>query len=378
MLNVVIGAPCAGKSSFVVEKAGEGDLIADFSKLVSAISVLPDHSENVPERTANTAFMLRKKLIDFMIAKSGVVDSWIIHQLPTDSDMRRYEKAGAKIHVINPGRDVCLERAKRDGRPKRSFDNISRWFEKYGDDNEKQGRDMFTKSFGVKVKSAVADEAAEQGTVTMLVSAFGNVDQYGDVVVPGAFTASLEKWAESGDNIPFIWSHDWNNPMAHIGYVTEAKETGEGLVVTARVDLDTPYSRKIFKLLKGRRVTQASFGYTVDEFRYEDDVRILEAVSLIECGPCLVGANPETELLAAKASELGDYVEAGHVLTDAQVETLRAALGTLGKVVGDVETSAGVAVEDDDASHAEAASVETPASCSRTAQARARLILQTL
>lgn len=176
---------------------------------------------------------------------------------------------------------------------------------------------MFTKDFSAAVKAAGTEDGLGDGQVKMLVSVFDNVDSYGDVVMPGAFTDTLAGWKDRGDPIPFIWSHQWSDPFSHIGVVTDAEETKAGLEVAAQIDLDSATGKQVFGLLKGRRVTQASFGYSIDEAdwveRKADDggsyeVYELRKVTLFECGPCLVGANQETELLEAKAAALHGYV----------------------------------------------------------------------
>lgn len=143
----------------------------------------------------------------------------------------------------------------------------------------------------------------EKGTFEAIVSVFGNVDLIGDRVVKGAFTKSLEKWKASGDPIPVIWSHMWNNPAAHIGKTVSAEETDEGLSVKGQLDLEHPFAAKVFKLLKERRVKEFSFAYDVNEEKYnkEDKANDLLDLELIEVGPTLKGMNPETQLVAAKA-----------------------------------------------------------------------------
>ena len=88
---------------------------------------------------------------------------------------------------------------------------------------------MLHKSFDIIDTKADSDA----GTFEATVAVFGNVDLGGDRIVPGAFKKTLAKWAESGDPIPVILSHQWDNPMAHIGVVNEAKEIETGLWVTA-------------------------------------------------------------------------------------------------------------------------------------------------
>ena len=165
---------------------------------------------------------------------------------------------------------------------------------------------MKTKTFPGRVKAA-GEPGTDEGVFEAIVSVFGNVDTYGDVVMPGAFADTLAEWKSSGDPIPVLWSHMSHDPDYHIGEVLEAEERADGLWVKARIDLDEPKSRKVYKLLKGRRVTQFSFAYDViDAGMVKADgesVFELRKLKLYEVGPCLIGVNQETELLAVKAGQ---------------------------------------------------------------------------
>lgn len=174
-------------------------------------------------------------------------------------------------------------------------------------------------------------------TVEQIVSVFGNVDFGNDRVVLGAFKGSLDRWAASGDPIPTIWSHTWDDPFAHIGAVLEAKELAPGdpllpeeisalggLYTKYQVD-PFPFADQVFHLLKTRRVREASFAYDViKERRAADGANELIELDLIEVGPTLKGMNPMTQLLSAKAirdalaAELGAGWAAGK--SDEEIE----------------------------------------------------------
>lgn len=161
------------------------------------------------------------------------------------------------------------------------------------------------KTFPGMVKSAGPDDGLGDGEFLAYVSVFGNVDVVGDRVVRGAFADDLDAWAKSGDPIPVVWSHDWSDPFSHIGEVRQASENDRGLLVRATLDLDNAKAAQVFRLLKGRRVKQFSFAYDVlDEQLGEDGVTDLTKLHIHEVGPTLIGANPDTELLATKAAQL--------------------------------------------------------------------------
>lgn len=145
------------------------------------------------------------------------------------------------------------------------------------------------------------DEAA--GTFEALVAVFGNVDAVGDRLMPGAFAKTLAAWAASGDPVPVIWSHQWTDPHMHLGAVTSAVETPQGLLVRGTLDLDAPVAAQVYRLLKGRRVREFSFAYDVVTSRTgADGANELVEVALLEVGPTLKGANPATALLDVKAA----------------------------------------------------------------------------
>lgn len=201
-----------------------------------------------------------------------------------------------------------------------------------------------------------AAEGEDAGTFEALVSVFGNVDLGGDRVMPGAFEKSLETWRASGDPIPVIWSHNWDNPDAHIGYVdpADAAETPDGLLVSGRLDVEKPFAKQVYDLLKMRRVKEFSFSYDIKPGGYrvvpDEDVWELTELDLFEVGPTLKGMNPETELLAVKSdgAKSGARHSAADLKTLQQVHDLVAGLGAACAAAGDGDEPADESAADGD------------------------------
>lgn len=164
----------------------------------------------------------------------------------------------------------------------------------------------------------------EEGVFTALVSTFGNVDKVGDRILPGAWTKSLEQWQQSGDPVPIILAHQWNDPMAHIGIAKaeDIVQTDQGLQVTAKLDVeDNPVAKQVYRLMKRRSLKEFSIGYTVPkngERRAKDGANDISEIHLAECGPCLKGIDPKTELQAVK-SALGSQVDPAELRRRADV-----------------------------------------------------------
>lgn len=187
---------------------------------------------------------------------------------------------------------------------------------------------------------AVTDSgnAESTGEFEAIVATY-DLDSYGDRIVPGAFKKTLEEWKAKGDPLPVIWSHMSFDPEAHIGVVLEAEERTEGLWVKGRLDLDQQKAAQVYRLMKGRRVTQFSFAYDVEEGAWieQKDERPyyeLRELKLYEVGPCLVGVNQETDLLAVKAADgrdltvrLSGYAVEG-ATAPAEAEVIRVAVET--------------------------------------------------
>jgi HK97 family phage prohead protease len=163
---------------------------------------------------------------------------------------------------------------------------------------------MQVKTCPARVKVAGTNEGTDEGVFEAIVATY-DVDSVGDRIIPGAFGKTLEQWKATGDPIPVIWSHKSDDPNYHVGEVLEAEERPEGLWVKARIDLDEPVSAKVYKLLKGRRITQFSFAYDEVDARPSEKAETgatkdLHELKVYEVGPCMIGANQRTSLLGVK------------------------------------------------------------------------------
>jgi hypothetical protein len=210
----------------------------------------------------------------------------------------------------------------------------------------------------MKLKTAPAqfkapgDDGADGGVFEAIVSVFGNVDSWGDVVLPGAFADTIAQWKASPNTLPVLWSHRMDDPTFNIGAVEDLAELtpgdvtipgwvdqhvrdNGGLWVKGRIDTGpdaSPIAVQALRLLKSRRVTQFSYAY--DELD-SGPVKVdgadawgLKKIKLYEVSPTQIGANELTELLAAKAA-----VTAGRVLSGETDGRIRDAIALLQKAL---------------------------------------------
>lgn len=166
-----------------------------------------------------------------------------------------------------------------------------------------------------EIKSLSAHvKANPQGTVEAIVSVFGNIDSYGEKVMPGAFTKSLDDLLPTG-----VLSHDWNNPVA-ITLEAEELQPGDsrlpekirslgGLRILGQFFDDIPSSWESYLKIQRGLFREFSIGYRVIADQWTDGVRELKEIELFEWSPVLVGANPATSLLAVKSGSFDTRVE---------------------------------------------------------------------
>jgi HK97 family phage prohead protease len=170
---------------------------------------------------------------------------------------------------------------------------------------------MTTKSMTTQFKLRKDDAGDPTGEVEFYASKFGNVDLVGDRMVKGSFEKSLAAWQEKGAPIPVIFSHKWDDPFALIGYAnpSDVKEDDNGLLVKAQLDIkDNPTAMQVWKNMARGTLNEASFAYDVVSEsglkKGRDGANDIYEVDLLEVGPTLKGANPDTVgVLSAKSRE---------------------------------------------------------------------------
>lgn len=207
-----------------------------------------------------------------------------------------------------------------------------------------EGVTMATRQFKtatVAVKAGPDDGDLAEGEFLGYASVFGNVDSYGEIVEPGAFTGTLTEWKDSGQNIPVLWGHDFFDPFSNIGHAVTAVEDEKGLLIRGLLDMENAKAAQVYRLLKQQRVGQMSFAYEVIDGAEGKDGFHLKQLKLYEVSIVPVGANQETEILAVKANAaaLVNHAKAGRVLAEKHIESLRDAQGAIGAVIKAAEST---------------------------------------
>ena len=157
------------------------------------------------------------------------------------------------------------------------------------------------------IKSSIED-VDEKGIVKIRVSAFGNVDSYGDVMDPKAFNKTIADFNSLGKTrIKHLKNHSWNQA---IGVPLEMVASEKGLDIVSKINLDKQIGAETFSDYKfyaeNGQTLEHSIGYTVIKSEpIEDGITSLKEVNLLEYSSLdFLGANSETPLLDLKNAEL--------------------------------------------------------------------------
>lgn len=143
----------------------------------------------------------------------------------------------------------------------------------------------------VKLLPEPVREVAEDGVFEGYASLFNVPDLGRDVVIPGAFTASLARRGVRG--IRLLWQHDAAQPL---GTWLSLVEDERGLKVRGRLNLAVGRAREIHALMGEGAVDGLSIGYRVERARPDraSGLRRLEQLDLWEISvvtfPMLPGA----------------------------------------------------------------------------------------
>ena len=134
-------------------------------------------------------------------------------------------------------------------------------------------------------------------------SVFGVVDSYSDVVVRGAFSASLARWKEKGRLPAMLWQHQMSEP---IGIYTEMREDDVGLYVKGKLLIESdPLAKRAHGHMRAGSLTGLSIGYLLDDDGYEYDkekgIWILKGIDLWEVSPVTFPANDEARITDVKS-----------------------------------------------------------------------------
>ena len=161
------------------------------------------------------------------------------------------------------------------------------------------------KSYSLDIK-----DFTDEGTFCGYGAVFGNVDDYDDEIVHGAFTKTI------GVKTPvMLWQHASDQP---IGVYEAIREDNIGLWVEGRLLLDIPKAREAHILLKNRAIRGLSIGFIPVAWEWEqrdgDYIRKLKEIDLWEVSLVTFPANPQALVDDVKSIKEAEEVRAAQKL----------------------------------------------------------------
>ncbi len=136
---------------------------------------------------------------------------------------------------------------------------------------------------------------AADGAVEGYASLFGEVDQARDMVMPGAFTQTLQQ--RGLRKIPMLFQHDASEP---VGIWLELIEDLRGLRARGKLIPDVARARELYALVEAGAIDGLSIGYRTVRGQIDPKTRVrkLYQVDLWEVSivtfPLLLGARVRT------------------------------------------------------------------------------------
>lgn len=127
MITLVCGPPCAGKSTYVSECALDGDLVLDHDLIAQRFGSPVSHGHAKKFRSlAENEIRVRVAEI-----RAGLHPrAWVIRTMPRPALQVAYANrlGGARIVVIDPGIEVCRQRATLRPNPASTLRLVNRWY----------------------------------------------------------------------------------------------------------------------------------------------------------------------------------------------------------------------------------------------------------
>ncbi len=165
------------------------------------------------------------------------------------------------------------------------------------------------KAFGVPLS---IDNAL--GIVECFTAVMGNKDHVDDVIMPGAFDASLKRRKPK-----VVWGHDWNHPIGKVLEIYEVPSSDPrvpmsmkamglgGLYTKIQFNLKSQKGREAFENVLFYGTEQEwSIGYKTLVRGYDPAMKanVLKELELYEVSPVLHGANGMTSTISIKSDSI--------------------------------------------------------------------------
>lgn len=165
------------------------------------------------------------------------------------------------------------------------------------------------------IPAQVKDVDTKSRTVTGYFSQFGSVDSDGDMIMPGAFSKSIQ---ENGPDsmrkrIVHLYQHDVTMPLGKPKMLTE---DDKGLYFESEI-VDTSYGMDVLKLYEAGVINEHSIGFSTIKAAPKGEYNEITEVRLYEGSTVTFGANENTPFLGFKDMTKDQAIDRVQKLTKA-------------------------------------------------------------
>lgn len=278
-ITIIVGPPCAGKSTYASNTSQAGDVIIDYDKIVKAISA-PSTTDFMGS-VRNIALSARQSAINRIM--NGIEDNaFIIHTNPLKDVVDDYKKINAQFVLIDPGIDVCLRRAEQ--RKEGTKEAINEWYRNPPPIIAELNLTPVKHIKGLNMKHKLLDiqniefkfDENKTGSFSGYASVFNGVDSYGDTIEKGAYTKTLKSRSRP---VQLRWNHFGDV----IGKWTKIEEDDKGLYVEGELTPGHSKAQDVYASLKHGAISGLSIGYRPVEYEENDKGGLnLKEIDLVE------------------------------------------------------------------------------------------------
>jgi hypothetical protein len=167
---------------------------------------------------------------------------------------------------------------------------------------------------------------SEDGSFEGILSPYGVLDNYDDIVDAGAFSKTIQ---ERGDTIPLLWQHRSDMPIGTLKLI----DTPEALKVRGQLVLSMAGAQNAYTAMKEKIVRGLSIGFRTVKDSWDGNVRHLKEVKLYEGSIVTFPANEYATITAVKSgrtisADTAAALQDAHDQLMAAAEKIYALIGT--------------------------------------------------
>lgn len=173
--------------------------------------------------------------------------------------------------------------------------------------------------------SIISGEAGNFGIIKGYASTYGNTDRGGDIVMPGAFTESLQRHKRAKRPIRMNYQH---RDLIGGFPIKLAQDDEKGLFLVGEINRDVPEGEAAYALAKQGVLSDLSIGFSIreDDVNDKTGVRKINKAELWEVSPVSEPMNPKANFEAKDikgATSFKDLPLADRGMTWSKTEALK-------------------------------------------------------